>query len=298
MRVIRILAVLTATVALTACLDSTTLVKLKPDGSGTVEQTTLVNTSALKGMMGAQDGKQVGGPVVNRDDLERTAARMGKGVKLVSAEPFKAANGFEGTKAIFAFEDINQIQISQDPNMGGGTGDRLGTEPTADDPVKFNFTRGATSSRLTINYIDKPPSKDATPNPAGGGDMPDLSNPMVMNMIKTMFKGFKINIGLEVVGSIVKTNAEYVSGPRITLLEMDVEALLADEAKFKALQGKLGPDASLSQVKPLLEGHQGDQDRRPLDQRRIRVPEVKAKQAIGPRSSRSRFVPRRGRETR
>jgi len=257
MRSMSCLAVLIATVTLTACLDSTTIVKVKPDGSGTVEQTTLVNTAALKGMMGAQGGKPSDGPVINRADLERTAARMGKGVTLVSAEPFKAGNGFAGTKAIFAFTDINQIQISQDPNMSGGTSDRLTTEPTADDPVKFTFTRGATSSLLTINYIDKPPSKDATPNAAGGGDMPDLTNPMVMNMIKTMFKGFKINIGLEVVGAIVKTNAEYVSGPRITLLEMDVEALLADEEKFKALTGKIGPDASLTTVKPFLKDIKG-----------------------------------------
>ncbi len=257
MRVIRTLAVLIAAVTLTACLDSTTIVKVKPDGSGTVEQTTLVNTAALKGMMSGAQAKPSDGPVINRDDLERTAARMGKGVTLVSAEPFTGANGFEGTKAIFAFEDINLIQISQDPNLSGGTGGRNATEPTADDPVKFTFKRGATTSTLTINYIDKPPTGDATPNPAGGGDMPDLTNPMVMNMIKTMFKGLKINIGLEVVGSIVNTNAEYVNGPRITLLEMDVESLFADEAKLKALQGKLGPDASLSEVKPLLKDIKG-----------------------------------------
>jgi hypothetical protein len=257
MRVIRTLAVLIATITLTACLNSTTIVKVKPDGSGTVEQTTLVNAAALKGMMGNAPGKQTGGPVINREDLERTAERMGKGVTLVSAEPFKGENGFEGTKAIFAFEDINLIQISQDPNMSGSTSGRESTEPTADDPVKFKLTRGATSSTLTINYIDKVPSKDATPNPAGAGDMPDLTNPMVMNMIKSMFKGFKINIGLEVVGAIVKTNAEYVNGPRITLLEMDVESLLADEAKLKALQGKLGPDVSLSEIKPLLKDIKG-----------------------------------------
>lgn len=257
MRVIRTIAVLIATVTLTACLNSTTIVKVKPDGSGTVEQTTLVNTGAMKGMMGNAPGKQTGGPVINREDLERTAERMGKGVTLVSAEPFKGENGFEGTKAIFAFEDITLIQISQDPNMSGSTSGRTSTEPTADDPVKFTLTRGATTSTLTINYIDKAPSGDATPNAAGAGEMPDLTNPMVMNMIKTMFKGFKINIGLEVVGAIVKTNAEYVSGPRITLLEMDVESLLADEAKLKALQGKIGPDVSLSEIKPLLKDIKG-----------------------------------------
>jgi hypothetical protein len=62
---------------------------------------------------------------------------------------------------------------------------------------------------------------------------------------------------LEVVGSIVKTNAEYVSGPRITLLDLDIAALLADEAKLKALQGKLGPNASLSEVKPYLKDIKG-----------------------------------------
>jgi hypothetical protein len=87
--------------------------------------------------------------------------------------------------------------------------------------------------------------------------MPDLTNPMIMNMMKVMFQGFKINIGLEVVGAIVKTNAEYVTGPRLTLLELDVVELLADEAKFKTLKGKIGPGASLSEVKPYLKDFKG-----------------------------------------
>ena len=257
MRALRALAVLLATTTLTACLNSSTVVKVNPDGSGTVEQVTLVNTAALKGMAG---GNQPG-TVINRDDLERTAARMGKGVRLVSAEKATGDPGFEGTKAVFAFDDINQIQISQDPSMSGSmsgsTSGRLSSEPTADDPVKFKFARGATSSILTINYIDKPPSGSVQPNAAGKGDMPDLTNPMIMNMLKTMFQGFKINIGLEVAGKIVKTNAEYVTGPRITLLEMDVAELLSDEAKLKALQGKIGADASLSSVKPYLKDIKG-----------------------------------------
>ena len=46
-----------------------------------------------------------------------------------------------------------------------------------------------------------------------------MTDPTVINMVKTMFDGFKIGIDLEVVGSIVKTNAEYVNGSRLTLLE-------------------------------------------------------------------------------
>lgn len=256
MRLMRLLGVLLATFSMTACLNSTTLVKLKPDGSGTVEQTTLLNVAALKGMMG---GAQVSGqtPMSNQADLERTARRMGEGVRLVSSEPVKGANGFEGTKAIFAFDDINKIQISQDPNISGGTS--ATREPgKTDDPVSFKLSRSGGSSTLTINFSDRPMGGGAKPSGAGApNEMPDLSNPMIMNMIKTMFQGFKINIDLEVLGAIVKTNAEYVTGPRITLLEMDMGALLADEAKLKALQSKLGPDASFSEVKPLLKDVKG-----------------------------------------
>lgn len=253
MRVIRILSLLVATTALTACLNSTTLVKLKPDGSGTVEQTTLVNMAALKGLGGGPST----GPMTNKAELERTAASMGKGVRLLSTEPAKGADGFEGTKAIFAFDDINQVEISQDPSMSGGTNpDRLPARKS-DSPVKFNLTRTGATSTLTINFTDRPAGTAKPAEPGDRGDMPDLTNPMIMNMIKTMFQGFKINIDLEVVGSIVKTNAEYVAGPRITLLEMDMAALLADEAKLKALQDQIGPDASFSAVKPYLKDIKG-----------------------------------------
>ncbi|HYB96467.1 MAG TPA: hypothetical protein VEC39_15955 [Vicinamibacterales bacterium] len=256
MRLIRLLGVLFAAFSVTACLNSTTLVKLKPDGSGTVEQTTLVNVAALKGVMGAGPAQANQGPMMNKADLERTAQRMGKGVRLVSAEPIKGANGFEGTKAIFSFDDINQVQISQDPNLSGSTDNMMAAGKT-EDPVKFKLTRGGTTSTLTIEFADRPVGDAKPSSGAAAGEMPDLTNPMIMSMIKTMFNGFKVNIDLEVVGSIVKTNAEYVSGPRITLLEMDMAALLADEAKLKALQSKIGPGASFSDVKPLLKDVKG-----------------------------------------
>ncbi len=247
MRVIRLLLVLVATFALTACLNSTTLVKLKPDGSGTVEQTTLVNMAALKGMGGGAPTA----PMTNREELERTAARMGTGVRLVSTEPIKGANGFEGTKAIFSFDDINQVEISQNPNLGGATNPDRAPAGKSESPVKFNLTRAGGTSVLTINIADRPGGA-AKPGAQAPSDMPDLTNPMIMGMIKSMFQGFKINIDLEVVGAIVQTNAEYVAGPRITLLEMDMAALLADEAKLKALQGKISPDSSFSDIKPFL----------------------------------------------
>ncbi len=253
MRSIRVLLAVITSVALTGCINSTTLITLKTDGSGTVEQTTLMNVAALKAMMPGGD-KPMGAGGVNTADLERTATRMGKGVRLVSAEPAKGANGFEGSKAIFAFDDINEIQVSQGPSMGGSSDGRVSAEPTTEDPVRFKLTRSGGTSTLTIAFVDQPGGGSST---GGASDMPDLTNPMMMNMIKSMFAGFKINIDLEVVGTIVKTNAEYVTGSRLTLLEMEMDALLADEAKLKTLQSKLGPGASLSAVKPYLRDIKG-----------------------------------------
>ena len=50
---------------LSGCINSSTLVKVKPDGSGTIEQTMLVNAGALKGLMAGMGGGQIkegGGP--------------------------------------------------------------------------------------------------------------------------------------------------------------------------------------------------------------------------------------------
>jgi hypothetical protein len=255
MRALRLLGVLAATLSLTACLNSTTLVKLKADGSGTVEQTTLMNVAALKGMMGGANAQMNAGPMMNKADLERAAAKMGKGVRLLSTEEVKGANGFQGTKAVFGFDDINQIQIAQDPGLGSGS-----TGTASDDPVKFKLTRNGTTSTLAIDYNDRAVGNVPASGAGSTGDMPDLTNPMMMNMIKTMFQGFRINMGLEVVGSIVKTNAEYVQGSHITLLDMDMGTLLGDEAQMKTLQGlagKFGPGASFADVKPYLKDIKG-----------------------------------------
>jgi hypothetical protein len=93
---------------------------------------------------------------------------------------------------------------------------------------------------------------DAKPMPST-----DDIDPAMMQMVKTMFQGFKIAIDLEVDGKIVKTNADYVNGSRVTLLELDMAGLFEDEAKLKALQSKLGPGASISEIKPYLKDVKG-----------------------------------------
>ncbi|MEW6320231.1 MAG: hypothetical protein AB1635_03985 [Acidobacteriota bacterium] len=240
------------------CINSATLITVKPDGSGTVELSLLMNTQALKAMLAGMGGGAGAnsGSFINESEIKRQAERMG-GVRFVSSEPVKAPGGFEGIKALFAFDDINKVQVSQDPQMAGPGGGAFGPPPSADDnAVRFTLARSGATSILTIAIDESTGSADAA-DPADSPEMMMLQDPAAFAMMKTMFQGFKVAVDLEVAGSIVKTNADHVRGSRITLVEIDMNALVADEARFKALAGQMKPGASLGAVRPLLKDVKG-----------------------------------------
>ena len=113
---LRLLVVAALTILAAGCIDSQAVIKVNRDGSGTIEQTMLVNLTAAKGFMNGLGSGQAevrsSGPVMNEEDFKRAAERMG--VRPVSLTPVK--NGaFEGTKAVYAFDDLGQIRIHQDP---------------------------------------------------------------------------------------------------------------------------------------------------------------------------------------
>lgn len=252
----KVAALALAATLCTGCIRSATLIKVKADGSGTVEQTMLVNLGVVKGMFSGMGGQTSQSPgTVNEADLRRAAERMGEGVTFVSATPIKADDGFEGSKAIFAFTDVSKLRVDQDPNLSGSTTGGISTPPKNENPVTFAMAKGSDgSSTLTVTLNEKPKAADASPAPQGG---PDMDNPQMLDMVRSMFKGFKIGIDVEVAGKILKTNADHVSGSRVTLLEMDMEALLKDEAKLREVQKMLGPTASVSELKPYLKDVKG-----------------------------------------
>jgi hypothetical protein len=250
----RIAALIGVGVVASGCINSASLVKIKPDGSGTIEQTMLVNMAAIKGLisgMGASQTKESGG-VLNEAEFKRAGERMG--VRPVSLTPMKEG-GFEGAKAIYAFDDITKVRVDQDPQLGGRAAGTTPGSRVSTSPIKFGLARQGATSVLTIT-VDEKAADSAT---ARAQDAPSLESidPAMMQMIKTMFDGFRILIDVEVDGKIVKTNADYVSGSRITLLEVDMAGVFADEAKLKALQSKVQPGSSISELRPYLKDIKG-----------------------------------------
>ncbi len=251
----RIALVVVSASFLSACINSGTLVKVKPDGSGTIEQTMLVNAAAIKGLMSGLGGKgelkETPG-VMNEAEFKRTAERLG--VRPVTLTPLKE-NGFEGSKAIFAFDDISKVRVDQDPQMSGTPSGTL-SKPASKNPIKFAFAKQGASSVLTIT-VDETTAAPGTKPPADAKPGTEKMDPAMMQMVKTMFQGFKVLIDVEVEGKILKTNADYVNGSRVTLLELDMATLLENEAALNALQSKVGPGASIADVRPYLKDVKG-----------------------------------------
>jgi hypothetical protein len=249
---------------LTGCINASTLIKIKPDGSGTLEQTVLMNGQAFKGMFAAlgADGKPapMGPSTINEAELKASAAKLGEGVTYVSATPMKNEAGYEGVKAIYAFTDISKLQVDQDPNLSGASGG-VQVQRKASKPVVFKMAKGANgTSVLTANFTDMQEQAEARAKeqaPPQGQPGAEMVSPQMLEMAKAMFSGFRVAIDVEVAGQLVKSSSEHVAGNTVTLLAIDLGELLKDEAKLKEIQTKLGPNPSIAELKPYLSGVKG-----------------------------------------
>jgi hypothetical protein len=248
-----------------ACIGVDVLVKVKGDGSGTVEKSLTMNPVALaemgqtmkaKGSTSAKttdpaklsDKELLTGPF-DPEELKKEAARMGEGVTFVSATPVREKEKV-GVKAVFAFKDVNKLKVNQKPMAADGPG----AKASPDDDIKFTLGRqgGNAVLKLASKGLDlKPGTKKPKESPPPG--MEQMAKGM-MEMMKPMLKGLRITIAVEVDGTVVKTNSAYASGSRVTYLDMDFGALLADEKALQAfgedMEGPLEQQkAALAKVK-------------------------------------------------
>ena len=92
-----------------------------------------------------------------------------------------------------------------------------------------------------------------------------------MQMVKTMFQGFKVLIDVEVEGKIVKTNADYVNGSRVTLLELDMATLFEDEAALNGAAVEGPPRGVHCRRAAVPEGCEGREDQRPDADDRVSI---------------------------
>ncbi|MEX2272408.1 MAG: hypothetical protein WD690_13100 [Vicinamibacterales bacterium] len=238
MRNLKLLTVLAVAIASTGCLRMTYALNLKPDGSGTIVQTLAMSKASvqqltavlgsalgLEGSPPAADASTAGSPFPKPEQLKAQAAALGDGVRFVSATPFPDGT-FEGQTVTYAFDDVRKLKLNMATMLAGGMSGKTTGAPDPAADLAVTLTRAGDRSTLVLK-MPKIPEPDAAQKAQAeeaikkSGVDPASVPPEVEAMMKKMMEGLFIEAAINIDGSIVTTNAPFVQGTKITLLQFD-----------------------------------------------------------------------------
>jgi hypothetical protein len=250
MRLLRISLTLLASVGLAGCFQSSTIINVNADGSGTIDERMLLTGAALAQLrafaaFGGGSGQDVN--PISEDQARAAATSMGSGVTYVSSTPITNGDA-QGRAIVYAFTDINQVRISEQPPAPGGVTIRAQGVNTADGrAVTFALARqpdGNMLLRIVVPTPSAPPVDTAPPGGAG-----PRSSPQQIAMIKQVLAGAHFLIGVQPSGHLVRTSSPFVAGQRVTLLDLDFDEVTKDEAVASRLQGVRSVDDAKAALK-------------------------------------------------
>ena len=244
---------LAAAVLLSGCIDSTTVVEVKQDGSGFVTEVTYLSpvlnhmiqgftasmTNAVSGSGGAEI--KVNGPMnpqMDRKQYENKAKEMGAGVTVINVQEVKRTDGATGVRVDYAFPDVTQLRITpgrSDQQTPAGEGVSMKTEKT-EKPITFEFLAG---SPAKLAVIMPPRDKQAASEPAAENPPADAAQQQaMMAMMKPMLQDLRMRLRIKVDGEIQKSNAAHVQvggtnhkKQYVTLFDVDFSKIL-DNPKY------------------------------------------------------------------
>jgi len=242
-----ILGFLSILILITGCIDSTTVISIGKDGSGTLTETVYLNQSVkamMEGMMAQMGGEEDESKEEEKKslDLEKyktKAAKMGEGVHFVSAKEVTGKDGSPGTEVIYSFEDIRKLNFKVKPEnpMGDQMAGMMEAEESEDDededPIKFDFIKGSTP-KLVI-YM---PKEEKPESPEDVVEEMEEEDPEAdaagMGMMKMFLEGFRIRVLINPLkAKIKKTNATFVESidgkETVTLLDVKLGEIMGNE---------------------------------------------------------------------
>jgi len=266
---------LSASLFLSGCIDIESVVTVKKDGSGTIEESTLVSAQfsammamAASGLGGQQPGGAgAGAPampnvLMTDEQAKAKAAQMGPGVTVQSIEALKSPDGRQGQKVVYAFADISKVKFEPgDMGAAGAAGATGATGAAANTPVTFALSNGT----LTVNNGSAKAATTAPPLPgtpaptapptAGATPIPSAQE---MAMMKSMFAGMRMALRVKSVSGIASTDATYVDGDTVTLMDIQMDKLFDNPAVLEKLSGlQSNPNMSPAAASEALKGIDG-----------------------------------------
>jgi len=229
MQSVRLVAVLAAAFASSACFQMATVLKVNADGTGTIEHRMLYTTAALAQLrqfaaLGGGRG-QIADPL-SEQQARDMAASVGPGVSYVTSTLLDTPAG-KGRESTYAFTDVTQLRISTQPAAPGGLAIKTPTFSTEAETITFSMTREAAGNAVLHIHVPEPNFLDSLASPEAQGQLA---------MIKTALAGARVLLVAEPSGRVVKTSSPYADGQRVTLLEVDLDEILKDATLLPRLQ--------------------------------------------------------------
>jgi hypothetical protein len=263
----KFLAILMFPLFLLGCFQTETVVHVKPDGSGIIEETLLLSRATLESMQSM--GKELKTIISDSDtkdksgiedplegmmrDAQTKAGQYGTGVRFLSAVRITTET-MGGYKARYAFDDINFITISQKPDNKADISNKEKTpKPSKDELIYFKMVKGPVSN-LTVTLPDpkaeKEDRQEKEKEPA-----PKQADPQADEMMKALFKEMRIKVSIVIEGTIIKTNATHLNKSELTLLEMNFGKLLEDPKAFDKISS--AQPKTVEEMRELAKGIEG-----------------------------------------
>ncbi|HEY7751480.1 MAG TPA: hypothetical protein VH917_04250 [Ignavibacteriaceae bacterium] len=238
-RLLNVFSVLFVILFLNGCLKVETTVNVNTDGSGTIEETVFISREFADMI---EEFSQSFGDTTEKeeftlfkeDELISAAENYGEGVNYVSGE--KISNDkWEGFKAVYSFSDLNTIRMKPDPDSKVSVGVEEDSLDEQKDYYYFKFTGGNVASVIIDRPDIKPDLNDEEEHVEE--EYENESEEMDAEFVK-MMEGMSVKIDVNFNGKILETNASYVEGSKITLIGLELDAMLKDKENLKLFKQK------------------------------------------------------------
>lgn len=251
----RLLPVLGAALLIAGCMNVSSTLTVRPDGSGILTERFVLNADMARMVQGLASLDSTGTAQDPFSEAElRAEADSLPGMHLQSYTRIDDATS-RGYEATYRFENLNDVPFDPGPD------DLMPDEdmgPTGDGPLdlmsamRFTFAPGAPAT-LTVHlpFDTTEVSSDAA-MPGTASDDEDPPSETEMEMMRAMMANAGFRIVVTIDGEIVETNATHRDGATITLLEMDFGTLAQDSTAFREMMrmssSPTGPDASIDRL--------------------------------------------------
>ena len=236
-RPVATLALVATCLLLTGCVEQSTVVKVKPDGSGLIHIRVHQQDATLFGLVESKNKAE--DKVSTKELLAELVKKMGTGVEIVSSVEKANRHGWPGHELIVRFDDINQVTIPGNlltkpisPKKKNAKNKPSSLDLKGD--TKFTFNNGVL--KIQMNGFDEQANADelvvegavdpfaAEPaSPLAKMSLPDLA---IQAMASELLADARVGFFVQIDGEVIESNAKFRKDNLVTLVQANFGEIL------------------------------------------------------------------------